>query len=404
MELTQKKRFKAGELIFSQGDLGDCAYIIETGRVEISVASKSEKVVLTILGIGEILGEMSVIDGSPRSASAVALEPCEMVVVSREALFERFEASDPIVRLLISVLLTRMRVSNKSKVQFKNLFKEEIIPTGILEKQKAEVLERLKIESELKVALNKNQFAMHFQPIVKIDNGSLVGFEALIRWNSSSRGMVSPDIFIGIAEETSLIVPIGRWVIEKSCEQLAMFNRKLSSLNISDKIFMSINVSSRQFDDSDFFKHLNGVVKKFKINPHQVKLEVTERILMEGSAALHAIKRARKYGFRVALDDFGTGHSSLGYLAQFEVDTIKVDQSFVRRILTDQKTFIITRAIITMSNDLGIPVIAEGIETYEDNNLLRTIFCNYGQGYLYSKPMPFDAALNYLVENLTEIL
>ena len=404
MELTQKKRFKAGELIFSQGDSGDCAYIVETGRVEIFLTSKSEKVVLTILGIGEILGEMSVIDGSPRSASAVALEPCEMVVVSREALFERFEASDPIVRLLITVLLRRMRFSNESKVQFKNFLNNELIPSEMVEKQKVEVLERLKMESELKDALNKNQFSMHFQPIVKIEDGSVVGFEALIRWNSESRGMVSPDIFIGIAEETSLIVPIGRWVIEKSCEQLAIFQRELLNRNVIDEIFMSINVSSRQFHDPDFFEHLTGVVKKLNIKPQLVKLEVTERILMEGSTSLHAIKKARELGFHIALDDFGTGHSSLGYLTQFEVDCIKIDQSFVRRMQTDQKTFIITRAIITMSNDLGVPVIAEGIETSEDHKLLGTIYCKFGQGYLYSKPMPFDIALNYLIESLTEIL
>ena len=145
-------------------------------------------------------------------------------------------------------------------------------------------------------------------------------------------------------------------------------------------------------------------MKKLKIKPQLVKLEVTERILMEGSTSLHAIKKARELGFHIALDDFGTGHSSLGYLTQFEVDWIKIDQRFVRRMQTDQKTFIITRAIITMSNDLGIPVIAEGIETSEDHKLLDAICCKFGQGYLYSKPMPFDTALSYLIKNLTEIL
>ena len=404
MELTQKKRFKAGEYIFSQGDSGDCAYIIETGRVEISLASKSEKVVLTILGIGEILGEMSVIDGSPRSATALALEPCEMVVVSREALFERFEASDPIVRLLISVLLRRMRNTNESKVHFDLFLKDTLLPGEIIEKQKEEVLERLKMESELKEALSKSQFNMHFQPIMNIEGGSIAGFEALIRWFSQSRGMVRPDIFIGIAEETSLIVPIGRWVIEKSCEKLASFRQELASKGVYDEIFMSINVSSRQFQDPDFFNHLTSVVKQYKIEPHLVKLEVTERILMEGSASLHAIKKARDLGFHISLDDFGTGFSSLSYLSQFDVDSIKVDQSFVRRMQTDQKTFIITRAIVSMSNDLGIPVIAEGIETPEDLNLLSTISCKYGQGYHFAKPMPFDDALAYLMKNLTEII
>ncbi|NRA45846.1 MAG: EAL domain-containing protein [Oligoflexales bacterium] len=404
MELTQKKRFKAGELIFSHGDSGDCAYIIETGRVEVFMSSKSEKVVLTILGVGEILGEMSVIDGSPRSASAAAVEPCEVVVVSREALFERFEAADPIVRLLISMLLRRIRFSNESKAQFGGLLKDELIPGNVLKKQKEEVLERLKMEAELKEALTGNQFNMHFQPIVNINDGCVAGFEALIRWKSKSRGMVSPDIFIGIAEETSLIVPIGRWVIEKSCEQLAVFQKELSNSNVTDELFMSINVSSRQFRDTDFFTHLTGVVKKLNIKPSLIKLEVTERILMEDAVSLHAIKKARELGFHIALDDFGTGHSSLGYLIQFEVDSIKIDRSFVRKIQTDQKAFIITRAIVSMSNDLNIPVIAEGIETSEDHDLLNTISCKYGQGYLYSKPMPSDVALNYLIKNLTEIL
>lgn len=357
---------------------------------------------LTTLGVGEIFGEMAVIDGSPRSASAVAVEPCELVVVSSEAISERIDSADPIVRLLISMLLKRMRFTNQSAKRLGDeespaqLLAVDLVEADSISLQTAQALEKMRLESELKHALNEGQFALHYQPIVHLHNGYIAGFEALIRWSSSDRGLVRPDIFMGIAEETSLIVPIGKWVIEEACKALAAFDKQYGQSPECQKLFLSINISGRQFHDSNFFNHLLESVKEFDVDCRQLKLEVTERIFMEGPAAIHAIKKCRSLGFPVALDDFGTGFSSLSYLAQFEVDNLKVDQSFVRRMINDERTRVITQAIVAMANGLKVPVIAEGIETKEDHMALLDMDCCLGQGYLFSRPVPFDAAMALL--------
>jgi len=405
LELKQRKRFRVGEVIFDEGDQGDCAYIIERGRVEIFVTSSAERVSLTTLGVGEIFGEMSVIDGSPRSASAVAIELCELVMVSSEAISERIDSADPIVRLLISMLLKRMRFTNHSakRVQGKEppitqSLAIDLIEPHAVSHQTQEVLEKMRIESELKQALSSDEFALHFQPIIDLQRRTIAGFEALIRWSSPDRGLVRPDIFMGIAEETSLIVPIGKWVMEKACYSLAMMEKAMRAKGSSEPLFMSINISGRQFHDVHFFEDLTNAVKINGIDSKQVKLEVTERIFMEGPAAIHAIKKCRSLGFPVALDDFGTGFSSLSYLAQFQVDNLKVDQSFIRRMLRDERTFVITQAIVAMANGLHVPVVAEGIETLEDYRALCDMNCRYGQGYVFSRPLPFDDALNLLLD------
>jgi EAL domain-containing protein (putative c-di-GMP-specific phosphodiesterase class I) len=202
---------------------------------------------------------------------------------------------------------------------------------------------------------------------------------------------------MGIAEETSLIVPIGKWVMEKACYSLAQMEKAIRGKGSHEPLFMSINISGRQFHDVHFFDHLTNAVKVNNIDSKQIKLEVTERIFMEGPAAIHAIKKCRSLGFPVALDDFGTGFSSLSYLAQFQVDNLKVDQSFIRRMLKDERTFVITQAIIAMANGLNVPVVAEGIEKDDDFRALHDMHCRYGQGYLFSRPLPYDEALDLLL-------
>ncbi|NRA64014.1 MAG: EAL domain-containing protein [Pseudobacteriovorax sp.] len=407
--LQKRKRFKTGEIIFAEGDPGDSAFIIESGQVEMFVGPPDDSVCIMTFGIGEIFGEMSVIDGSTRTSSARATEPCELIIVSAEALAERIEDADPIVRFLVTMLLKRMRsvgknTSNSALLDVDGNNQSRLLTvsglTGEGEKERTlKVIEKMRIESELKQALHADEFALHYQPIIDLRFGSIAGYEALIRWSSPERGLVRPDIFMGIAEETSLIVPIGRWVIERACRDLKTFLDRMKELNSNEEpdLFVSINISGKQFLDGNFFSHLTESVKASGVRNSQVKLEVTERIFMEGPNALHSIKRCRELGFHVSLDDFGTGYSSLSYLAQFQVDSIKVDQSFVKRMLADPKTFVITQAIIAMANGLDIPVIAEGIENEEEFYTLgEDMLCRYGQGYWFSRPTPLADALSLL--------
>lgn len=405
MVLSKRKRYRSGEVIFREGSFGQCAYIIESGQVEIRLEGSDGDVCLNTLGIGEIFGEMAVIDGSPRSASAIASEPCDLVIVSREAISERIDSADPIVRLLISMLLKRMRITNKSaqgaqksvsKVSEGNPLTLDLITNDDISDQKQQVLEKMRIESDLKQALQNDEFRLHFQPIFDLNLNTVSGFEALIRWNSLSRGTVRPDIFMAIAEETSLIVPIGRWVIENSCAALKRFVAEAKKYGIKETPMIAINISGRQFNDPKFFDHLVSVVDKNKLPHSNVKLEVTERIFMEGPGALRAIMKARNLGFPVALDDFGTGYSSLSYLANFEVDTLKIDQSFVRTMLQDHKTKAIVEAVIQIANGLKVPVVAEGIEDEQVCKVLGEMKCNYGQGYFFSQPLSIEDAIKFM--------
>lgn len=404
---SQARNFSHGEKIFTEGEAGSCAYLIEKGHIEIFIGHGDSEVVLTTLGPGEVFGEMSVIDGSPRSASARAHGQSELVVISAETISERIDSSDPIVGLLISTMLRRMRRSNQSvggqvnvEEQSKLLLQSK---SKISPEAEESVRDKMRMESELKQALVNGEFILHYQPIMDVQKGSVSGFEALIRWQSPQRGLVRPDIFMSIAEETSLIVPIGKWVIEESISALKELNKLHRSLHKdAEDLFMSINISGRQFHDQGFHSHLQKVIESAEVETSQIKLEVTERIFMEGPAVVQSIRKCRDMGFHVALDDFGTGYSSLSYLAQFQVDSLKVDQSFVRTMLEDDKTYVITNSIIMMANGLGIPVIAEGIESGKEHQTLRSMDCRFGQGYLFSRPVPLKDALDFLVSSTAQ--
>lgn len=404
------KIFKKGETVFEQGSPGNCAFLIDKGLVEIQVEEDGIATPVEVLSAGDIFGEMSIIDGSDRSAKAVALESTQLMVVSREQLSERVEESDPIVKFLIAVLLKRIR-SNLYKNKPKQIKDEDKTSTNIInlrnfikskkeDDENAVVIDKIKLEKDLKDALEENQLKLYYQPIVEFQTGLLAGFEALIRWDSPDRGMVRPDIFMGIAEETSLIVPIGQWVAKQAIKDFRYLKEVFAKNSVKRRpLFISINIAGKQLKDPNLFPILSKVAKKEGISPKEIKLEITERILVERESALEWIKRCRKKGFSIALDDFGTGYSSLSYLAQLEVNCIKIDKSFIDKMLTDKKTLSIVEALVNLSKTLEMTVIAEGIETPQQRDLLKKIGCNYMQGYLLSRPLPRDQVINVFVKD-----
>lgn len=401
-----KKTFAKGEVIFKQGDKGRCAYLIDHGRVEILVQGQggencSKLTRFGILGIGDIFGEMAILSGAPRSATAVALDDVELIEISKSQLKERIEDSDDIVRYLIQILLGRMKESLKvadENPEFDDKTTSTLI--NIKEfKRNQEVVEKIKMELNLNQALYNDEFNMHYQPILDSKTGKVAGFEALMRWNSPERGMVRPDIFMGVAEETSLIIPIGRWIIQRVCYDFARLKRKMKQAGKkTDNLFIGINIAVKQFNDPKLFEVINECVEKYKLKPSEIKLEITERVLIAGDFVFDWIRNARKMGFSVALDDFGTGYSSLSYLANLEVNNIKVDKSFVSKIQTDKKTESIVKSIIQLSHALGLTVIAEGVEEKEEWNLLKQMGCNYMQGYLYSRPVKLSELISLMTE------
>jgi EAL domain-containing protein (putative c-di-GMP-specific phosphodiesterase class I)/CRP-like cAMP-binding protein len=409
--LTPLVYFKPGELIFAAGDHGDGAYIIESGQIDIFTEAENREIVLRTLNPGDVFGEMAVIDGSDRSASARARTESHCVVVSRDQISERIEASDPVVKLLVSTLLSRIRTltpgSNQHFLVHQSKLKPVIPPTTPTTPQPHQsVLNKMRLESEIRAALETNAFTPYYQALVDIQTQTILGFELLIRWHSKTRGFVSPDQFINLAEETSLIFPIGCWTLEKACQDLIRFqqnlNHQTSQAHLSGSrppLFISVNISARQFQSPHFLEELIAIVSQYEIDHSQIKLEVTERLLMSGEAAIKNIQKCRDLGFHISLDDFGTGFSSLNYIGRFEVDSLKLDQSFVREMLTNERTMILVKTILSMTQELQMPSFAEGIETQEQLTLLQELGCQIGQGYLFSRPLPFEAAQQLLADD-----
>ena len=253
-------------------------------------------------------------------------------------------------------------------------------------------VERQSIEEGLRNALEHRQFVLHYQPVVNIKTRAVVGAEALIRWAHPTRGLVYPIKFISVAEETGLILPIGAWVMREACRQAQSW--KDAGLSTGS---MAINVSAIQFRDEKFLEDLFSVLRETGLDPHSLELEVTESVLMRNAeVAASTLKAVRDIGIRVSVDDFGTGYSSLSYLRKFPLDSLKIDQSFLRKIHVAPDDSIIVSAIISMGRAIGLRVIAEGVETVEELAFLEANDCDEAQGFYFSRPVPAEEFVKLL--------
>ncbi|WP_352283281.1 EAL domain-containing protein [Pseudoalteromonas sp. Q18-MNA-CIBAN-0097] len=251
---------------------------------------------------------------------------------------------------------------------------------------------RLNLRVMLKQAIANQEFELYYQPQVAADNGRIIGLEALLRWQHPELGFIGPDEFIPIAEEMGLIVEIGQWVIE----QAASYNRSLQQRGLAE-VIMAVNLSSLQFQRAGFVEQLEATLNQAQLEPKWFELELTESLLLENiEQVIDKLKHLKQLGISIAIDDFGTGYSSLNYLKRLPIDKLKIDKSFIRELVTDQKDAAITRAIIAMGHQLGLKVIAEGVETLSQANLLNKHSCDELQGYFYAKPLPKDRLESFL--------
>ncbi|WP_228551088.1 EAL domain-containing protein [Sporosarcina cascadiensis] len=251
-----------------------------------------------------------------------------------------------------------------------------------------ELIERTLIEMELRQALKKNELSLHYQPQLDFMTGEMKGVEALLRWNHSSRGMISPGKFIPIAEETGLILPIGLWVLETACRQA----KEWQNLGYTP-IRMSVNVSLRQFKTHTFVSDVKQTLKLTGLEPHYLNIEITESMTSDVDYCQKILQQLREIGIKASIDDFGTGYSSLSYLSKFPITHLKIDQSFIRE-LTDNS--VIVKAIIDLAKNLHLSVIAEGVETVEQADFLKRLDCDEAQGFLYSRPVPSEEIIPLL--------
>lgn len=367
------RRVQAGEWIFREGDPGDCAFVIESGVVAITYEHDGVAETIAHLGAGELLGEMALIDGRARSASARAATDLRLRTVTFEHLNDRLGAADPMLRLLLKVMLSRYRDFLAPGSQR---------PMEPDDRDRAAMLDRLEMEQDLVLALERDEFQLVYQPIIKLDDLSTGGFEALLRWVSPQRGYVSPADFVPAAEASGLIVPIGRWILREACAALARMAPR-------GDVFMNINLSGRQLTGAGPGDDVAAALRASGLPARRIKLEVTESLLMQDfEAAIRVLTALRDAGFRIAIDDFGTGYSSLSYLHRLPVDTLKIDRSFIGRIVDDEPSRKIVAALGGLSQRLGMTVVAEGVETAAQVQALREMGFQYAQGYYFSRMVP----------------
>jgi len=251
-----------------------------------------------------------------------------------------------------------------------------------------DVLHEAQQRADMEQALQDEQFVVHYQPIVDLPSRTLTGFEALVRWQHPREGMVGPTSFISLAEATGLIVPLGRWVLERACAQLAAWHREWPEQR---NLRMSVNLSARQFQYTGLVDDVADILRRTGVDPVMVVLEITESMLMiDAEATIATLVALRELGVRLAIDDFGTGYSSLSYLKRFPVDILKIDRSFVGGVHTDADDATLAEAVVGLGRALRLQTVAEGIETADQWSALRELGCDFGQGYLFARPV--DAA------------
>lgn len=257
----------------------------------------------------------------------------------------------------------------------------------------------LELETDLRRAVERQEFQLHYQPIVSLRTHRLVGFEALIRWQHPQQGLISPAKFVPIAEETGLIHPIGDWILREACTQMRHWQTQFPDW---PPLTININLSSRQFTPQ-LVEQLRQVLQATDLGGKFLKLEITESMLMShAESAITTLTQLKQLGVQIAIDDFGTGYSSLSYLHRFPIDTLKVDRSFIQRLDTDGEQLAIVRTIITLAWNLGMEVVAEGVETSKQLVQLRSLQCEYAQGYLFSRPRDVSAIETLLTQELEQ--
>lgn len=395
--------YHQGEVIFRESEPGECAYIVEEGEVDLLMLFSGKLKLIDKLIKGDILGEMSPIDNALRTATAIAAKDTKLIKIPNRHFNEKIEHADPFISMLLKILLERYRSMRllldnlTNNIEFTDkysLYTPKNRDNDHVEENEF-TIRQLVAENNLQDALINNQLELFYQPIISLTENKIAGCEALIRWRHPERGLIPPADFIGLAEESGLIVPIGLWIIECACETYAKLTQTLNH----DLAFISINLSGKQFIPPDLIENIQRIFETHHINPKTIKFEITETILMANPLhTANILNKLKKLGSYIAIDDFGTGYSSFSYLHRFPIDTLKIDKSFVSTMLINAKSFQIVKTLCLLAKSIGMTIVAEGIESENENLCLKEMGVDYGQGYFYAKPLPIDEFQKFLVE------
>ncbi len=392
--------YRDGEVIFQEGDSGHHAYAIERGEVEISVVRDGVNIVLARPGKGEMVGEMAILDDKPRSATARAVGDCELLVITRQQIAGRLKQADPVLRLCVDVLMERFRDIMKTGFGVGSDTSDEPIPLPLVAERPAytrraaiAAMGEVRLEQELSLAIEQDALELAYQPIVRLDDHRPAGFEALVRWRHPDRGMVPPNVFIPLAENSGLIKKLDSWVMRTACCAAARFRDELPEA----PPFVAVNCSPKDLADPGFVDQFRDSCARAGISPEAMKIEITESAFVaDQGKVVQALNDCRGLGASIALDDFGTGYSSLSYLHRFPIDAMKIDRSFVMAMEQDTLSASIVRSLVNLGNDLGLSLVAEGIEEASQAEILHRLGCGLGQGYHFARPLAFEDARAFL--------
>jgi EAL domain-containing protein (putative c-di-GMP-specific phosphodiesterase class I) len=386
----------AGTLLFSRGEEGDVAYLIQSGEIEIFLPGPEGEVRLAVRRSGEIIGEMAIIDAGPRSTSARLLSDSELVLITAQQVKHRIAETDPILRMYLEVVIARYRdtvalIGTLDRSELPALI-ETSRPIG---PEFVAVVESLTLEGELRRAVERDEFRLHYQPIVHLPSRRLAGFEALMRWHHPERGLVPPSHFIPTAESSGVIVEMTAWALREIGRVLpTILSAGLANVASVDPLFVSVNITGHDLARPAFAALVATILDEAGVDASSVKLELTESMLMEDPAeAGRVLEECRRSGMGIAVDDFGTGYSSLSHLSTLPITTLKIDRAFVRCLKDDATSRKIVNTILRLARELDIPVVAEGIEEVAEAEILTGMGCAYGQGYLFGRPVPIEETL-----------
>lgn len=389
-EGLHRETFHPGEIIFNEGEDGDRAYLIESGCVEICVGNGARQRRVSLLGSGELIGEVALIDHQKRTATVRAVSDTTVVAIERNMVDELLEKSDPVIRHLLRVVLERFRTTQRS------LSPRVLDDLSLMLEypQHKDSLHHvaaydLAMAQDIAHALHTSQFEMHYQPICRLDDGEIVGYEALIRWDHPREGAMAPLDFLWVAERTGQVRAIGLWTLERACRDWPALRENLSC----DTPFISVNLSASQLTGNHLVDDVKAILQRHDMSPRELKLELTENIIIgRPEIATQVLNSLIDLGGSLALDDFGTAYSGLDYLQRFPIATMKIDRLFISQVLTSAQNEEIVSSSVRLAHSLGMDVVAEGIENEEVRQKLIALNCNYGQGWLFGRPTSLEVA------------
>lgn len=382
-----QKTLATGEILYEKGSSDACAYLISTGEIGLYADQAGTGALIEKRGIGAMIGDTAVLLQRPRSITARALAPTTVYEIPSERLLRSFERIDPILQGCITSTFRFIQENpDPSRIRATN--------PCVVSGKFSQLLDQLHLEEDLAHGLTADEFHVVFQPIMELGNGTVAGFETLMRWTHPVRGTIRPDIFIAAAEDMGMIWQITQLALSKACETL----RRCRELT-ENRMFASVNISARDVGRAEFVEFLIHTLDRNSLVPADIKLELTETaILPKTPVAKDNLERMRTLGFGISVDDFGTGYSNLGYLQILPINTLKIDRMFSNGAHANSVAQSIVRTLIALGRELDVEIVAEGVEDLADVQTLENLGCRFVQGFYFHKPME-EAALLGLLEN-----